>query len=381
MPLAGRGARLRLIQCRLREGKADFVTRARLVALLGAFVALAASAGVWFLGAPHPVPAAPPSRRILEDAILDKASEGMRQSAHLRLRFTDDDGRPLDDVEIASDRFVAGGWEGKHVREEMKGNRVFDLDLTNSTTVSLRFSKEGYYGNVFSMSLMEFPADAKIENGRPLVERTVVLMRTNGAFPEIRRSAQLSLGCAAEDDTTTFSLVDVFSERGPKEIRGCSWPLPEGSIGLAFAPVPAPGVEVRQRPVPLNGGLYGMEDSSPRDYQVAFIVVGGDAGDGFIRVTPLQKPSCMDHFPVELASAPEEGYAAEVRLAPSDFNSQGNPEYVYFYYRFKGHYGKILLQTDETGSRRPGNWTMRWSGEVVVNAKEGDRNLRMPPCN
>ena len=314
--------------------------------------------------------------------LAERYAAGWRRPLVLRFRFVDREGHPVDGVQVLVEKFVAGGWEGREEKSDAVATAVWEYDAGKTTTANFSFRKADYYGNSLRFDALALPPDAKGENGKIVVERRIEMIRTSAPLPETLFGNQVRLITYREGGETTGTLINVFGLGRPHALRALSWPTTEeGLQGLGFVFQPAPGVEVKQKEYHNHHRRWTV-DLSPRDLAATMVFLDSkeEDHDGFIRYVPMSPPACEDFFPVEMATAPETGYEAQVRFTPDDFATDHDAPLagrLYFYFRYKGCYGTMVLNPWSTDY---GKVSVEWKASIAFNPKPGDRDVRTEPC-
>lgn len=307
------------------------------------------------------------------DVISEKIDELWRRNVLLRLHFVDTAGRPVDGVAVTINTWSPGGWEGRQGRIKVVAKRLFERDLAGVGDAEMMFEKKGYYKNALDVDFLDRSEATALPGGKLLVERTITLVRVNEPLPEMQTNRQLALECEMSANDSTMTLIDVLAERKPKAHYDQKLPLTALRPGIVFMAVSRPGIEVRQHN-PYDDEI--LVDYTPRDAQVVMRITGGEEGDGFVRAHPAADSPCVLRFPTDMVMVPDGPLEPEAQLTPADYKSRRN---LYWYFRFKGHYGKLVIQPDII-EIRDGFWHLSVPAGMSVNAKVGDRHVLTPPC-
>lgn len=300
-------------------------------------------------------------------------TDGWNNSASLRLHFRDTAGRPVDNVTVYLNlRVVTGRPDPSESNSYLDADRDWDYELPECIGAELSFLKEGYFDNMLTVKPPDIPGTASIVNGRPLVERTIVMMRENEARPEMLTSTYDSTDCEFRDSQTTGTLWQSSATDKPR--RSDIAPLHRETLqGIGMFLDPAPGIEVVKR----DSSYGGQERISPVDHQAVLQILGGQEGDGFVRVQEPISVVCPNHFPFGYREAPASGYVPELRLSPQEFATPFEDRYMLIYFRFRGRYGKIVFQRWEFSERSQG---FSWDTMISINKKPNSRDVTTPPC-
>ncbi|MCC5790885.1 MAG: hypothetical protein JJT75_14745 [Opitutales bacterium] len=319
-----------------------------------------------------------------------------RRPAQVRLRVVDQDGEPLEGVDLTLDRsFLRPFRENRRVSDRHTVDEELIFRMSNENSIAITARKEGYY-NVGET--LQAPRPSNLEELQAQAWADVVLGRETIIDPEEPKLLNVVLELRKKGE-----IVQLYSPFGELKAHA------DGSGTIANLRVPEEFRGDRSIREP-QGFLKKVEDikdyieesKEPKD---VFLLVDfedgqfkdtvylergnqefvyprkirlrmGDEEGGFILERAPRDARPMRSAYRLMTEAPEEGYQREIVVSVEDIHSMDDDGYLLFYFKADGHYGKggfgpmHRMSVDHEG--------LEWISHSIgfhINPTPGDRNL------
>ena len=226
----------------------------------------------------------------------------------------------------------------------IESDGTFKIRENNVTSVVIRFSKSGFYKKSWSYVVSDVQETFEIGEVKRF-ELGIALIEVPESAPLRRYSGVLQFGSDGhrKDMFISQSGSSVAVERGIGS-KGSSQPVVSNSIYLDAS-----------RDV---SGNFAVKKQTPSERTSTGVVLDrgwiklGHAGngEGFKIFEPKQVPTRPELAFREMELAPAEGYVPEIGISAT-----ASPDYVYFYLKLDGRYGKGFVNAKPIIENEGGN--------------------------
>jgi hypothetical protein len=248
-------------------------------------------------------------------------------------------GAPLQGVKCTIEVMKPDSWQGSVSTEKKIFDNTYIIEVKGGMGLDIMFIKPGYAMRKLSLDLVNLGNEGTTISGRQTIERDMVFDTSSGDPYSIE-----TFGLRETNPSTlqVFSLSPIFNReivRSVKittDIETLKHPVKAADLGVEGPLLSLDREKLTSAPV-----LTGRPDSDEIIERVFLYLGDCDSSSGLRRHESAPATPKEYEWPLEMQTAPEDGYTSRIQILADDLRRKFRP--VYFYIRVNGYYGKGQL--------------------------------------